>query len=151
MPAGLTAGVMFDKTGVWMVGAEYEYVNWDDYRFYDKKDQVASTGMFRVGGQWTPSATSKKYLKHVTYRAGFYTGKDYVVAGGEQLPLYAGSIGFGFPIKRWNQYSNQFSVINTSFELGKRGKQGQPLTENFFKFSIGLCLSDLWFTKRKFD
>ena len=107
--------------------------------------------MFRMGAQWTPDLTTKKYLNRITYRLGFYTGKEYVKVNGEQLPIWAGTVGFGFPVRRWNNYSNQFTVINTSLEYGKRGNNNMPVTENFFRLNVGLCLSDLWFNKRKFD
>jgi hypothetical protein len=151
LPSGYTGGIAFEKTGVWMIGAEYDRINWNDYTFYGEKDQVGNYTMLRVGGQWTPALNTKKYLNRITYRAGFYTGEDYVQYAGKQLPLWAGTIGFGFPIRRWNLYSNQFTVINTAFEFGKRGNGNQPLNENFFRLNIGLCLSDLWFNKRKFD
>jgi len=151
MPSGYTLGIAFEKTGVWMIGGEYERINWSDYRFYGQTDQVGNYTMFRFGGNWTPATTTKKYINRITYRAGFYTGEDYVQYGGKQLPVTAGTIGFGFPIRRWNTYSNQFTVINTAFEFGKRGNGSQPITENFFRLNIGLCLSDLWFNKRRFD
>ncbi|CAN5638177.1 membrane protein [soil metagenome] len=151
MPSGYTVGFMLDKTNVWMLGAEYERINWDDYRYYGNKDNVGTTGMLRIGGQWIPSLSTKKYFNRITYRAGFYTGTDYVKVDGKQLPIWAGTVGFGFPVRRWNNYSNQYTVINTSLEYGKRGNGTQPVTENFFRLNIGLCLSDLWFNKRKFD
>lgn len=151
LPAGYTIGIVYDKTASWMLGAEYERINWSDYRFYDKPDQLGNTSMFRMGAQWTPDLTTKKYLNRITYRLGFYTGKEYVKVNGEQLPIWAGTVGFGFPVRRWNNYSNQFTVINTSLEYGKRGNNNMPVTENFFRLNVGLCLSDLWFNKRKFD
>lgn len=151
MPAGYSVGFLFQKTGSWILSAEYEKVNWSDYRFFGKSDLLANTSMFRVGGQFTPSGDPKRYLNRIIYRAGFYSGKDYVNPTGGQLPVWAGSFGLGLPIRRWNAYSNQFTIINTAFELGKRGNNNNPLSENFFKLSIGLCLSDIWFTKRKFD
>jgi hypothetical protein len=151
MPSGYTVGIMFDKTNVFMLGAEYEKVNWDDYRYYDKVDNLGTTGMLRIGAQWTPSVNTRKYANRITYRAGFYTGTDYVKVAGESLPIWAGTLGFAFPIRRWNNYSNQYTVINTSMEYGKRGNGTQPVTENFFRLNVGLCLSDLWFVKRKFD
>ena len=156
MPAGYSVALMVDKLGLWMIGAEFEQVKWADYRHYGQTDQVGNSQTFRIGGQYTPSGRvgslgSKKYLNRIVYRAGFYTGKDYVTANGEQLPVIGGSIGFGFPIRKWNAYTNQYTSINTAFEFGKRGKDSQPLTENFFKFNVGLCLSDIWFIKRKFD
>jgi len=151
LPSGYTFGLMYERTGAWMIGAEYEIVNWSDYRYYGKPDQLGNTGVFRMGAQWTPVTNARKYLNRITYRAGFYTGTEYVKVNGEQLPIWAATFGFALPVRRWNNYNNQYTVINTSFEYGKRGRNDQPATENFFRLSVGLCLSDLWFTKRKFE
>jgi hypothetical protein len=151
MPAGYTLGIAFEKTGVYTLGAEYEHVNWSDYLFNGQKDQVENTSMLRFGGQWTPAQNTRRYLNRITYRAGFYTGKDYIKVGTQQLPIWAATFGFGLPVRRWNAYSNQFTVINTAFEIGKRGNKNFPVAENIFRFNIGLCLSDIWFNKRRYD
>jgi hypothetical protein len=151
LPKGFTAGIAYDKIGRLTIGAEYEMVNWSDYRFYGQTDQTANSSMLRVGAQLTPPLTAKGYFGRVIYRAGFNTGKDYIVASGKKLPLWSGSLGFGLPIRRWNTYSNQYTVINTALEFGGRGNNDQPLKESFFKINVGLCLSDLWFFKKKFD
>jgi hypothetical protein len=151
LPSGYTIGIMYDKTSKWMIGAEFEHVNWNDYRFNGMPDQVGTTNMLRFGTQWTPDLTTRYYFNRITYRAGFYTGTDYVKVNEKQLPVWAATMGFGFPIRRWNNYNNQFTAVNVAMEYGKRGNANMPLTENFFRLNIGLCLSDLWFNKRKFD
>lgn len=151
MPSGYSGGIAFEKKGSWLIGGEYERMNWDDYRFNDKNDQVGTTSMYRFGGQWTPTADAKKYINRITYRGGFYTGQDYIKVDNKQLPVWAATFGFCFPVRRWNTYSNQFTVINTAFEFGKRGNSNFPVTEGFFRLNVALCLSDLWFNKRKYD
>jgi hypothetical protein len=42
-------------------------------------------------------------------------------------------------------------VINTAFEFGQRGNNSNVIRENFFKISLGLTLSDVWFIKRKYE
>ena len=104
-----------------------------------------------MGGQILPNAASaKSYWSRVTYRAGLTFGKDYVKVDDEDLPTWGASIGFGLPM-RPPSYTNQYSIINTSFEFGQRGNNSNPIRENFFKVSIGLTLSDIWFIKRKYD
>jgi hypothetical protein len=113
---------------------------------------MANSTQLRVGGYFIPGAIDgKTYASRITYRAGFYTGKDKIVANGTQLPIWGATFGFGLPIKRFNAYSNQFTSINTSFEYGRRGNGSVPVSENFFRINVGLSLSDLWFFKRRFD
>jgi len=152
LPAGYAVGLTFEKEGNWMLGGEYEAVDWSTYRFYGKADQLANTNMLRFGGHFIPSMTdNKSYFKRVVYRAGFYTGKDMITVNGNQLPVWGVTIGMGLPIRRYNIYSNQYTAINTSFEYGRRGNGESPIRETFFRLNVGISLGDLWFQKRKFD
>jgi hypothetical protein len=109
--------------------------------------------MLRAGVQFVPSLFSATggFLGHAIYRAGFYTGKDYVHADGNDLKVTAFTFGAGFRTRKFNSYTNQSTIINTAFEIGRRGTNVNNVTENFFKFSVGLSLSDIWFIKRKYD
>ncbi len=108
--------------------------------------------MLRLGGYWIPDVTNNRsYWKQVVYRAGFFTGKDYVVINNEQLPVWGITFGGGFPIRRFNNYSTQFNTINLSFEYGRRGSGISPYVERYFKVNLGLALSDIWFIKRQYD
>jgi hypothetical protein len=57
----------------------------------------------------------------------------------------------GLPIKKWSAYDRQFTVLNTTLQLGKRGSSVNNFTESFIQFTLGMSLSDLWFQKRKYD
>jgi hypothetical protein len=141
----------FDR---WMIGADVTMQQWgSDYRFYNLKDNAVNNSvMLHVGGSLIPDAADgKRFWSRVTYRAGFYTGKDYINADTKGLKTYAGTFGLGFPIRRWRAYDYQFSLINTAIEVGKRGTGVNNVTESFFKFSLGLSLSDVWFRKHKYD
>jgi hypothetical protein len=152
LPGGFTAGLIIENESKWLVGAEYEQMNWDDFRLSGQKDQVATSGILRVGGQFIPSVTdNKRYFRRITYRAGFYTGKDYVVVNDIQLPIWGVTAGIGLPVRRWNAYSNQFTNLNLSFEYGSRGNSQVPLKENLFRINAGFSLSDIWFIKRKYN
>ena len=84
-------------------------------------------------------------------RQGAVRGKERAVHETEKdQPMWGVSLGFGFPM-RPPSYTNQYSIINTSFEFGKRGNNSNEINENFFKIGIGLTLSDIWFIKRKYE
>jgi hypothetical protein len=61
------------------------------------------------------------------------------------------TLGAGFPFRKFRSYDNQYTLLNWAFEFGKRGSKVNNITENFFRVSLGLSLSDLWFIKRKYD
>ncbi len=159
LPATFNVGFMLTRQvtsyvysdNKWMLGAEFSAGNWgSDYRFNNQKDQLVNNWMFRVGGSLTPDPFSNGLFAHTTYRLGFYTGKDYINADGNGLKTTAVTLGTGFRV-RSDRRSNQSTVINTAIELGKRGTNVNNVTENFFKLSAGLSLSDIWFIKRKYD
>ena len=93
----------------------------------------------------------KSYWNRVTYRAGFYYGKDAVNADGNDLSIYGLTFGTGLPIRKWRSFDNQYTIINTAIEIGKRGNNKNNITESFFRVSLGFNLSDIWFVKRKYD
>lgn len=159
MPASFTAGFMFIKTvgntyftaDKWSVGAEYTASNWNKYSFYGQPDLLTKQWQLRIGGQIVPDPlNAKSYWSRVTYRVGFFTGKDYINADGKELKVIGGTVGFGLPVRKQN-YSNQFTTIHTAIEFGKRGNAVNNITDGFLRVSLGLSLSDVWFIKRKYD
>ena len=149
-PGNFGAGLMYYKGDKWLIGVDYKQAKWSDYRFFGTVDSVQDSWSLHVGGQIVPNATdAKSYWGRVTYRAGFSYGKDYVKVV-DDLPTWGVNIGFGFPM-RPPSYSYQYSIINTAFEFGKRGNSSNVLSESYFKISLGLTLSDIWFIKKKYD
>lgn len=159
IPASYSIGLLLshsiNETSLtnWAIGAEYTATNWEkDYRYYDQTDKVINSWLMRFGGQFTPQLfNAKNIFKRTTYRIGFYTGKDYVNADGNELKTMAFTLGAGFPFRKFRSYDNQYTLLNWAFEFGKRGSKVNNITENFFRVSLGLSLSDLWFIKRRYD
>lgn len=160
LPATYTAGFTLHKTlsnqrgifEMWSIGAEYTSTQWTKYRFYGQPDQLSNSWQMKLGIQFCPDPSSGRgYWNNVNYRAGVFTGKDYINADGNGLKQFGVSFGAGLPIKKWRGYDNQFTFLNTAFQIGKRGSAVNNITENYFQFSLGMSFSDLWFTKRRYD
>lgn len=151
LPASYTVGILFETVNKLSLSAEYENTRWSDFRNFGAPDRLADITMWRFGGQFIPDITNRNLYKQVAYRAGFFSGTDYVVAGGEQLPVRGITIGAGIPVRRFNQYSTQYSTINLSLEYGNRGRQESIYSERYFRIGVGLSLSDMWFFKRQYD
>jgi hypothetical protein len=147
-PSSFGAGFLFEKPGRWMFGGDFSIANWDDYRFFGETDQVQNSWKINVGGQIIPKA-GKNYLSYVAYRAGFFYGKDYIKVDND-LPVWGVTAGASFPMRK-AAYTNQFSMINLGLEFGQRGNKENLVRENFFRLSVGLSLSDIWFVKRKYE
>jgi len=151
-PTQLGAGIMVTKTDKYSFGVDYNMGKWSDFRNYDKIDSVSDAWKLSVGGQITPNATavSGSYWNKVTYRLGAFVGKDYIHLNGENLPIFGVSAGVGLPIRRFSNYTSQFTAINIGFEGGRRGNNNSPLKESYFRAIIGFTLSDIWFRKNTY-
>ena len=147
-PSNFGAGFIFDKPGKWMIGADLEVSQWDDFKYFGEKDQVQNSWKLHVGGQIMPKP-GKNYFSYVAYRLGFIYGMDYIKID-KDLPVWGASAGASFPMRK-AAYTNQYSMINLGIEFGQRGNKENLVREGFFRFTIGLSLSDLWFVKRKYD
>ncbi|HRP32216.1 MAG TPA: hypothetical protein PKV73_10000 [Agriterribacter sp.] len=152
VPATYGFGFTFEKDLAWSVSAEYSLSQWSDYRYYGQSDEVKDNWMLRVGGSFIPNYKSTGYWAQVQYRAGFYIGPDYVTVN-NNLPAYAFTFGASFPVRKYGYsvYSGQYTSINTAFEIGARGNKSNSLRETFYRISVGLSLSDIWFIKRTYQ
>lgn len=149
-PSSYGVGFMLNNVNKWAFGVDYSATKWDDYRAFDIKDSVQNSWKIHVGGQVTPNAYNPKtYWGRVTYRAGVQFGRDYIRVN-DDLPVWIFSFGAGLPMRK-NPSTNQITVINTTFEIGQRGNKNNLIRENFFRFSLGLSLSDIWFIKPKYE
>jgi hypothetical protein len=161
LPVSYTAGISISNSLVDRLGnkleksllaIEYESTQWSNYRFFNNAEKFNNSSLLKIGGQLTPNPVSiKSYWNRVTYRAGFYFGQEALAADKNKLPVYAITLGAGLPVRKWRSFDNQYTIINTTFEVGSRGNKNNNITEGFFRFSLGLNLSDVWFIKRKYE
>ncbi len=137
----------------WMFGADFEYGNWDKYRYYGQKDAVKDNWTIRVGAQYYPNKGTAviKYFNFVKYRAGFYYGPDYISVNKDR-PEYGFTIGAGLPLTSLKKisYTGEFVILNTAIEVGNRGNKQTNLRENVVRVNIGISMNASWFQKRKY-
>jgi hypothetical protein len=147
LPMAYSLGVQLMNGEKWSAGLDFSAVQWSQFRNFGSVDSVANTYRIGAGGAYTPNPLSiHNYLQRVTYRLGFYYGKDHVSLRSTDINYYALTFGFSLPFKRYTDR------IHTAFEIGKRGTEANGLVkENFFKLSLGISLNDRWFIKRRYD
>lgn len=148
MPMTYSAGAQLLGKDKWMVGIDYNATQWNDFRkFGDIKDSVSNSYRIALGGEYTPDALSLyHYLQRITYRLGFYYGKDLLSLRGTDINYYAVTVGASLPFRRTQDR------LHLGMELGRRGTKSNGLIqENFFKFYLGISLNDRWFVKRRYD
>jgi hypothetical protein len=160
IPMNFNGGFMLNKmltngpyqAKKWGIGVDYSYAPWSKYLFYGEPDQTINSWFIRGGIEYSPNPLgTKSSLATGIYRFGYYDGQDYINADGNGYKVRAFTLGYSFNLRKYHSYDNQFTMINTALEFGKRGSSVNNVTENFFKISLGLSLSDIWFVKRKYD
>jgi hypothetical protein len=136
-----------------VVGLEMNQTYWgDQFLYLGKTDLVSNNYMYRFGVMYNPDPYDfQSYWSMVTYRAGFYTGKDYINVDGLGMKVNAFTAGMSLPIRKYRSYDYQYSVLNLAFQIGKRGTSVNKFSESFMQFTVGYSLSDIWFNKRKYD
>lgn len=156
MPSELRLGLHAGKSGFWNVGVDFRSTQWNEFSFNGDRSNIAnSTYRMGIGAEITPNpeATENVFLNNIAYRLGAYYGTDYMIFG-NQLKYYGGTFSLGLPLLR--TYGTRSSgTVNFTFDYGNINN-GEPASEvkytnNYFKFTLGFTLNDLWFQKRKFD
>lgn len=148
LPMSYTAGVQVIGIDKWMLGVDFSGANWSQFRNFGSVDSVTDQAYkIAVGGEYTPNIASlHRYFDRVTYRLGFYYGKDYVTLNNTDINYYAVTAGLSLPFRR------STDRIHTAFEFGSRGTKSNGLSrEAFVRFSLGISLNDRWFIKSKYE
>ena len=101
---------------------------------------------FRAGMEWTPNRSDIRYfLRRCTYRAGVYFDQSYYRVDGVPVNAVGITLGMTLPIFRW------YNGLSFGLDLGRRGLATTQVKENYFGFSVGLNMFDIWFQKRPYE
>jgi len=150
MPMQHKVGFSFTKRNHWLVGADFNYGKWSDFKEGDLSPDFKDSYGFAVGGNFTPDYTSNKYLKVVDYRVGFRYDKTHLQIQNQQINDMAITVGLGLPLPSNRQ--STFYKINFSADLGQRGSLSNNLVkENYLTLRLGFTLNDRWFQRYQYD
>lgn len=147
IPQRLGVGFVVKKQGNWLVGAEFEWQNWEEFAVYDVADTLNNSFRVTIGGEFLPQHTSVSSLfKRITYRGGIRYNQSYLNFGGTQINEFGISFGLSFPMKKSK------TGIDLGIEIGRRGTTKNSLIqENFVNLSVGISIQENWFHKRKYQ
>ncbi len=148
LPQKFGFGVMLQKGGNWMIGADYEWENWSQYKAFNVVDSLQNCMRFSFGGEFSPLKADGvgNYFERMTYRFGFRYNQTYLNLRDTKIKEFGISFGFGLPLPRTS------SNVNLGVEIGKRGTTTSGLIqENFIKFTLGVSINETWFIKRKYN
>src|SRR5690606_276881 len=150
MPLKHSIGFTLTKTNKWMVGGDFNYAKWSNYREGTDNPRFTDSYGFAVGGQFTPDVSSINYLNLIDYRVGFKANKLHLNLQNQDIKQMAITVGFGFPLA--SLFGGTFYKINFSSEFGQMGTLSNNLVrERYINFNLGFTLNDRWFVRRSYD
>ncbi|MEP2670623.1 MAG: hypothetical protein ABJH04_16590 [Cyclobacteriaceae bacterium] len=147
IPQSIGAGLSFGKELQWLVGADFTYTDYTDFRDFGGSSAGGKSGwQFAFGGKITPDAGSiTNYLKRMTYQTGISFSEAPYLINGSALKDFGINFGLTLPVSR-------ISSLDLAVKVGKRGDlQTNTIEENYFKLYFGVTFNDQWFIKRRFD
>lgn len=146
MPTTHSVGFAFEKTNSWLIGADFNYARWSDYREGNVNPGLNDSYGFAIGGQMTPDVKSiSSYWALVDYQLGFKYDKTFININNTDISQYGVTFGLGFPLP---SNRSTFYRINMSAEVGKRGTEKNNLIrDNFVNVHLGFTINDKWFQK----
>ncbi len=153
LPSGFGIGLAYNIKDKLVLGFDYYTQKWENLSMYGSKvGEMADLSNYAIGMEYIPNKSAlRNYFKKVSYRIGGHYTKGHLKLNAHQINEYGITFGLGLPIYNANKLMHN-SVMNISFELGKRGTIKDGLVrENYAKINLSFSLYDNWFIKRKFD
>ncbi|MHA8065376.1 hypothetical protein V7S76_01725 [Aquirufa sp. ROCK2-A2] len=149
LPVTKKFGISLERIAKWMIGIDYISTDWTKVENnIGQARALPVSNKWVIGGEYTPDFESvSSYLKRTTYRAGFsYQTTPYAISATTPYAVDMNfSVGAALPLRN-------LSYLNVSYQFGKRGTLSENnLEEQYHRITLGLTLSDLWFTKQKIN
>ncbi len=147
IPQRLGFGFAIKKENSWLIGADFEWQNWEEYEVYDVPDTLINSFHVTLGGEYRPKHTNISSLfKRMVYRGGIRYNQSYLEFGDDRINEFGISFGVGLPMKKSK------TALDIGIEIGRRGTTNNSLIqENFVNLSLGVSIQEHWFHKRKYQ
>lgn len=143
LPSRIGVGFSLMLNGGYSITADYLYQPFSNFMVNGKNLSVLrDLSKISLGVEYrNPDVRSYSFWEQVMLRGGLsYESTQYEFNGKgiDQISLYT---GFSMPLGFDN-------TLDLGFQFGRRGtKEGNLLSENFYKFSITLSIGELWFIR----
>lgn len=149
IPATWGAGINYRWQKRLSVEADFTYQSWSKAKTLDMPNfeatRFANRWQINAGAEFTP-ALRGSYLKRITYRAGAFYNRDYIMVGTNHVREYGLACGFGLPA------FGSKTMINIGFEYRQRQATPNPLLkESYFNIRLGINFNELWFFQNKIN
>lgn len=151
----LGVGISYRKGDSFLAEFDYTRSNWSNSKmdqvkgFSNVGDVVFGTSVglsFKAGVEFTPNRNDIRYfLRRCTYRVGAYYDQSYYTVDGAHVNSLGVTMGMTLPVFRW------YNGLSVGLEFGRRGLATSQVKENYFGFSVGFNIFDIWFQKRAYQ
>lgn len=143
LPQTFGGGLFYTYDNKLSVGVDYTLQQWSNVLFFGEKNQMNDRWKIALGAEYQPDPRGRKYGERMMYRFGLNMTNPYYKLNDETPGKDFGiTFGVGFPLRRSR------TMINTALEYGRIGSYS-ALSENYFKFTLNVALTETWFFKRK--
>ena len=141
MPMVYGAGLSYSYDNRLTIALDYQCQDWSKVLYFNSQDELSSRHRWAVGVEYRNDPTSRKFVDRMYWRMGANYTTSYTNQYNQ--PNIAITMGFGFPLRTIG------TVVNTTFEYGRRGLGETPLNENYLRFVVNAAIAEHWFFKRK--
>lgn len=148
VPFSLGTGVAIEKSDNWIIGVDFDYQPWSQFRDVRGNSHKNLVDQWRVslGSQYTPSWNAERFLQRIGYSAGVHFENMPIFANNQQLTDFGINFGVSLPVSRTG------STLNMAMQLGNRGTvDAELIRENYVKLNLGVSFNQLWFIRSKYD
>ena len=146
MPQGFGVGVSLQKNNRWVVAADFNWDQWENFEIGGVNDSLQNAWRVSLGGEYRPvSTTISSYFTKMTYRMGGFYEQTYLNIYNQSINRFGVTAGVTFPLPK------TLSTINLAVEVGQCGTKSDGLIrERYVNFKLAVSVFERWFVKRKY-
>ncbi len=150
LPETWGGGIGYQWRGRLQLEADFTYQPWSKVKAVNFEGflphRFADRWQINFGGEYTHNPVRGNYLQRISFRAGGFYNRDYMMVGDNNVKEYGVGFGFGLPTL------SSKTVINLGFEYRHRQATPNPLLkENYFNIRLGINFNELWFFRNKLN
>jgi hypothetical protein len=141
MPMVYGAGLSYCYADRITLALDYQCQDWANVLYFNANDALAVRHRWALGAEYRHDPMGRRFLDRMSWRVGASYATSYTTQF--EQPHLSVTMGFGFPLRTIG------TVVNTTFEYGRRGFAAGQMNENYVRFVVNAAIAEHWFFKRK--
>lgn len=156
-PSSVRAGFSFGRINKFLIGTEFQYHMWQDFRYGNGNPESLFTNSYTaiIGAKISPNK-EKGFFNKLHYRIGARYGNSYLTPKNSGMTNFGISFGVGFPILYGTMLRDDFnrpitSMLNIGVEYGGQIHSNPTVTtQNVWRLVVSFNIRDRKFLSYKF-